>query len=102
MKSTNAAERSNLVERDYPELSIKRQSELLEINRTGLYYTPVNREAKDIEWMHRIDEIYTRWPHFGYRRITAFLKDQGYSINQKKVKRLMGRMGIAGLCPEPT
>jgi len=51
--------------------------------------------------MHLIDEIYTRWPHYGYRRIRGVLRDMGYVVNKKRVLRLMRRMGIAGLFPGP-
>lgn len=90
-----------MVDLGHPELTVKRQAELLEVNRTSVYYRPVAEEDKDIELMHRIDEIYTRWPHYGYRRIRAVLKDMGYVVNKKRVLRLMRRMGIAGLCPGP-
>lgn len=91
-----------MVERDNPTLTVKKQTELLEVNRTSVYYKPSERvDDMDIELMHRIDEIYTRWPHYGYRRIRAVLRDMGYVVNKKRVLRLMRQMGIAGLCPGP-
>lgn len=101
LNSTCADERREMVERNHPKLTVKRQAELLEVNRTSVYYKPSEEEDKDIELMHRIDEIYTRWPHYGYRRIRAVLRDMGYVVNKKRVLRLMRRMGIAGLCPGP-
>ena len=90
-----------MVERDHPKLTVKRQTELLEVNRTSVYYKPSYEEDKDIELMHLIDMIYTRWPHYGYRRIREVLKGMGYIVNKKRVLRLMRQMGIAGLCPGP-
>ncbi len=90
-----------MVDRNDPGLTVKRQAQLLGVNRTGIYYRTLEEKDKDIELMQRIDEIYTRWPHFGYRRIRAVLKDMGYVVNKKRVLRLMRRMGIAGLCPGP-
>jgi predicted transcriptional regulator len=46
-------------------ISVKRQSELLEVSRTSVYYVPVDKDDEDIPIMHRIDEIYTRWPIMG-------------------------------------
>jgi len=89
------------VEKDNDELTVKRQAELLNVNRTSLYYRPSEKENPDIELMHLIDKIYTRWPHYGYRRIRAALDDMGYKVNKKRVLRLMGLMGIAALCPGP-
>lgn len=50
---------------------------------------------------HRIDEIYTRWPFYGSRRVTASLVREGYAINRKRVQNCMREMGIAGICPGP-
>ena len=101
LNSTCAEERREMVERDHPKLTVKRQTELLEVNRTSVYYKPSYEEDKDIELMHLIDMIYTRWPHYGYRRIREVLKGMGYIVNKKRVLRLMRQMGIAGLCPGP-
>ena len=47
--------------------------------------------------MCRIDELYTAWPCFGSRRMTALLRAEGLKIKRKRVQRLMRRMGIAAL-----
>jgi putative transposase len=51
--------------------------------------------------MRRIDELFTAWPFLGSRRLTVLLRAEGYSINRKRVQRLMRRMGIAALAPKP-
>lgn len=89
------------MERNHPKISVKRQVELLEVNRSSVYYKALGIPSEDIELMHRIDGIYTRWPHYGYRRIKAVLHERGYLVNKKRVLRLMRLMGIAGLCPGP-
>ena len=38
--------------------------------------------------LHRIREIATSYPRFGYRRITVILKREGWRINRKRVRRL--------------
>ncbi len=50
---------------------------------------------------HRIDEIYTAYPFYGSRRITAQLRREGFVVNRKTVQRHMREMGIAGICPGP-
>lgn len=50
---------------------------------------------------HRIDEIYTKYPFYGSRRITAVLRREEVMINRKAVQRHMQEMGIAGICPGP-
>jgi len=90
-----------LVEWNNPELPIATQAELLNLNRTGLYYKPVQPSAEEIAIKHRIDEIYTAYPFYGSRRITAQLCRDGFCINRKAVQRHMREMGIAGICPGP-
>lgn len=94
-------ERSAMVEWNNKSITIKRQAQLLSINRTSLYYTPVDKSEEEILIMHMIDRIYTRWPYFGYRRITVKLREMGYIINRKRVQRLMRKMGIEGIHPGP-
>ena len=55
----------------------------------------------DLTLMRRIDELFTRWPFLGSRRMTAMLRAEGDAINRKRVQRLMRRMGIAALGPKP-
>ncbi len=51
--------------------------------------------------MEKIDEIFTRWPFYGSRRITGQLKREGLAVNRKRVRRLMGIMGIEAIYPKP-
>ena len=81
-------------------LPVKTQAELLGLNRSSLYYQAVPPSAEEVAIKHRIDEIYTRYPFYGSRRITAVLR-RGMSINRKAVQRHMREMGIAGVCPGP-
>ena len=73
-----------MIEKDHSKIPLKRQAELLSVRRAGLYYIPVGKSEKEISLMHAIDRIYTRWPAFGYRRITAKLQDQGFAVNRKE------------------
>ena len=54
----------------------------------------------DLALMRRIDELFTRWPFLGSRRMTAMLRAEGF-VNRKRVQRLMRRMGIAAFGPKP-
>lgn len=76
------------------------QVDLLSLNRSGLYYQPVPPSAEEIAIKHRIDEIYTKHPYYGSRRITVVLNKE-IAINRKAVQRHMREMGIAGICPGP-
>ena len=60
-----------LIEREGEELSVRTQTELLSLNRSGIYYQSQPPSVKEIQLKHRIDEIYTKCPFYGSRKITA-------------------------------
>ncbi|MCX5837467.1 MAG: IS3 family transposase [Deltaproteobacteria bacterium] len=76
------------------ELPVKRQCEILELSRSGIYYTPVPISAKYLELMGKIDEIHFAYPFYGSRKIRNALWAKGYDIGRDRVRRLMRRMGI--------
>jgi putative transposase len=92
--------RRALVQSD-AELSMRRQCELLGVNRSSLYYEPVEPDAEELALMRRIDEIHLKHPFFGSRKITRTLKDEGMEVNRKRVQRLMRRMGLESTAPKP-
>ena len=81
-------------------MSIRRQCELLGLNRASYYYQPVPESELNLELMRLIDEQYLKTPFYGWPRMTAHLKRQGYEINHKRVQRLMGKMGIQAIYPQ--
>lgn len=91
-----------MVNRGDSKLSITKQTELLGLNRTGIYYkhVEISDEEYRIKWI--IDEIYTEHPEYGYRRMTVILnRDYNIGINRKRTRRYMREMGIHGFCPSP-
>ncbi len=69
------------------ELSLKTQAELLSISRSSLYYCPMPPSAEEVAIKHRIDEIYTRWPFYGSRRITVVLNQDEIAVSRPTVQR---------------
>ena len=51
--------------------------------------------------MRLIDEEYTKHLFYGSRKLTAWLKRQGYTVNRKRVSRLMRLMEIEAIYPKP-
>src|SRR5665647_550154 len=99
-KSRN--DRMDMVERDNKRLSLSKQTELLDLNRTSLYYRPVPFSQEELRIKRIIDEVYTGHPEYGYRRMTVILnRDYGIGINRKRTRRYMQEMGIHGFCPGP-
>lgn len=90
-----------MVEWESSEMSITTQAQLLSLNRTSLYYRPVEVSPETVALRHRIDEVYTAHPYYGVRRITVHLRREGRVINHKAVARHMREMGLAGISPGP-
>src|SRR5699024_4178059 len=90
-----------MVDRAASELPVSHQAELLGINRSSLYYKPVQPSQEEVAIKHRIDKIYTKFPYFGSRKIAQRLNAEGGTINRKKVQRHMREMGIQAVYPGP-
>jgi len=90
-----------LIEPEHPELSIAQQCELLGLARSTYYYEPVPESEENLLLMRLLDEQYTRTPFYGTRRMTAWLETQGYTVNRKRVTRLLRTMGLEAIYPKP-
>ena len=96
------AERCAWIEPGHRGLSVRRQCELLSLNRANLYYEPVPESAETLQLMRLIDEEYLRHPFLGSRRLVLWLANQGHVVNRKKLQRLQRNMGIQGIAPGPS
>ena len=97
----SVAERRELIDPEHTQLSILRQCELLSISRAGYYYQPSGIGEENQQLMRLIDAEYTRHPFYGYRKITHWLRSEGYLVNKKRIQRLMGLLGLAAIVPKP-
>lgn len=84
----------------HPEISIRRQCQLLGVSRASWYYEPAGESAENLRLMRLIDRQYTRAPFYGARKMTRWLQSRGYAVNRKRVTRLMGVMGIEAVYPK--
>lgn len=81
-------------------LSIQRQCELLGLSR-GSYYDQAQGESpENLALMRLIDEEFTRHPFYGVEQMTAYLGQQGWCVNVKRVRRLMRMMGLEAMSPK--
>ena len=92
--------RRELVEPNAP-LSMRWQCELLGVNRSSLYYEPVEPDGEQLALMRRMDELHLKHPFFGSRMMTQTLKAEGSAVNRKRVQRLMRLMGLESTAPKP-
>lgn len=92
------AERRELIEKiERP--SIREQCELLDISRGSYYYEPCPESAENLELMRLLDELHLKHPVYGSRRLQVLLERAGYAVNRKRVRRLLGVMGLEALYP---
>jgi len=89
------------VEWDDAAVSVMVQCELLELNRSGVYCQAQASTTRELDIKRRIDEVYTAYPFYGIRRITAQLRADGLLVNHKAVARHMGEMGLHAISPSP-
>jgi putative transposase len=84
-------------------LPLARQCELAGIARSTVY-TPrraVEPDPEELALLALIDAEYTRHPFFGSRKMVIYLERLGHRVNRKRVQRLMGILGLAGMAPGP-
>ena len=89
------------MDRADPALSVAAQCRLLKVARSTLYYQPARLDADDLALMRRMDELYTKWPFYGSRRMVAALRQDGWIVNRKRVRRLMRMMGVEAIYQKP-
>lgn len=82
-------------------LSMRRQCEILGVNRSSLYYESAGPDPEELELMRRIDELHLQFPFYGSRRIARELRERGLVANRKRVQRLMRIMDIEAIAPKP-
>jgi len=81
-------------------LSIRRQCDLLGLSRSNLYYQPMGESDFNLMLMRELDEQYTRTPFYGVCRMTAHLSQLGHTVNEKRVRRLLRKMGLEAIYPK--
>ena len=77
-------------------LPLEIQTDLLGISRSSFYYQPKPVDGETLGIMNSIDELYTRRPFYGSRKIA---RELGY--NRKRIQRLMREMGIEAIYQKP-
>lgn len=87
----------------HPDLSVKRQCELITLPRSSYYQQPESQveTLENLRFMRLIDEEYTQHPFYGSRKMRDHLRRQGHTVNRKRIQRLMRKMGIQSIAPKP-
>jgi len=83
------------------DLPLKRQCEILDLSRSGIYYRPVPVSERNMALMKEMDKIHLDFPFYGSRKIRNELWAKGYDVGRDRVRRLMRRMGMEALYVKP-
>lgn len=89
-----------MIDRDHM-LPLTRQSDILELSRSSLYYRAVDVSERDLAMMRLIDEIHLKHPFYGSRNLRDELRERGYNVGRGHVSTLMKKMGIEALYRKP-
>ena len=81
-------------------VSIRKQCDILTVNRSSIYYAPVGKSEENPEIMRKIDEHYLDHPAEGVLRVQDFLFALGFVVNHKRVRRLLRLMGLMAIYPK--
>ena len=85
---------------DNEPLSIRKQCELIDLNRSSVYYNAVGESDENLRIMRLMDEEFMEHPTHGVIQIQDFLFALNFMVNQKRVRRLLRKMGIMALYPK--
>lgn len=91
-----------MIEVNHPNLSVKAQCQLLQLARSGYYYSPQPVSLEEEKLMNLLDKHYTDHPCEGKIKRAQYLTDaMGYTVGVRRVRALMEKMGLETLYPKP-
>lgn len=82
-------------------ISIRKQCQVLGLNRSSYYYKPQEESPENMDIMRRMDELYLKYPFYGSRKMVLALKQQGITVCRDRIRRLMKVMGITAIYQKP-
>lgn len=70
-------------------LSIRRQCDLLSLNRSRYYYKPIGESEENLRIMYLMDAHILEEPTAWVLTMQSMLKDEGFKAGYERVRRLM-------------
>ena len=90
-----------MIDKNHSKLSMRKQCDLLFLNRSSLYYRSKGENPDNLNLMRLIDEEYLKHPFYGSRKLAFVLRSQGHDVSRHRVRRLMQKMGIEAIYQKP-
>jgi putative transposase len=75
------------------QISVRRQCDLLSISRSSFYYKPMPEKPENLKMMNIMDKHLINRPTEGVMSMVYYLRDLGYPIGPKRIRRLFRIMG---------
>ena len=90
-----------MIEPRHPSLPVKRQCALIGISRSSWYGPASSETPLNLALMKLIDAQFMETPFYGSRQMARHLRNQGYCVSRKRVRRLMAKMGLRAVYQMP-
>lgn len=86
-----------MIKSDHKILSLRRQCDILSVPRSSLYYQPIPEKPENVKMMNIMDRHLLKHPTEGVVSMVYLLKDLGYPIGPKRIRRLFKLMGYEAI-----
>ncbi len=90
-----------MIDPKHPSLPVARQCALVGISRSGFYGPRKGESLLNLALMKLIDAQFLETPFYGSRQMARHLRNQGYCVGRKRVRRLMALMGLRTVYQRP-
>lgn len=77
-----------MIAREHKVLSIRKQCAILCIPRSSLYYAPIPEKPENVKMMSLMDKHLLHHPTEGVQSMVDWLKEGGYPVGPKRIRRL--------------
>jgi putative transposase len=92
--------RRSLIDLKHPQVSIRRQCDLFNVHRSGIYHQTQTESDFNLSLMRQMDGWILDDPTIGVITMVDLFKDEGIDINHKRARRLMRLMGFMAIYPK--
>jgi putative transposase len=91
-----------MIDKENKDLSVVKQCEILEINRSTVYYTPKTVKFKyDEKLIEAIESIYDEICFYGHSKVHQEVLEQGFEVGLKTVRNIRKNLGIKAIIVKP-
>ena len=86
-----------MIVRAHKSISVGRQCEVLSVPRSSLYYEPIPEKPENVKMMNLMDKHLLFHPTEGVKSMVEWLKEKGYPVGPKRIRRLFKLMNYQTL-----